>query len=412
MDITKMSGEHREIIWSESFINIFIVNIVMNTGLFMMNTLIPVYTDYLGASAAVVGAVSSMFALTALCIRPIAGPAMDYFRKNRLLTAAISFITVAFIFYECAGNYQTIMIARLIHGIGVGFTAPLGLALASNALPDKKMAYGIGVFSLGQAVSIAVGPAIGLKLKAVFGYHVTFFAGILLMAFCLVLSLRIHDDGYGSRAERFTFSLDKVIAPEVIIPAVIMFFLSGAYYCINTFMAIYGGLCGVENIGLFFTAYAVFLLASRPLCGKIADKYGLDKIIIPGLITFAAAFLLVSFSRSLPMFLISGAVSAFGYGICQPLIQTLCIQLVSRDRRGVAGNTNYLGVDCGTLIGPSLAGVIITHVYSSTQNKILGYVVMYRCMVIPILVGLLIFVINRKKLMQKIEEMTEERHYV
>lgn len=404
----KTGWESDGTVWNEAFISIFIVNIVLNIGLFMMNTLVPVYADHLGASADVVGAVSSMFAVTALCIRPLAGPSMDYFKKNRLLSAAVGSIALAFIFYDFAANIETIAVGRLIHGIGVGVSAPLCLAMASNALPNKKMAYGIGVFTLGQAISIAVGPAIALKLKAMVGYHITFSVGVILMVFCFILSLRLHAEEK-TRADRFRISFDKVVAREVIVPAIIMFFLSGSYYCINTFMAIYGGLYGIENIGLFFTAYAICLLASRPLSGKLADKYGLDRIVVPGMLFFAASFVMISFSRSLPMFLLAGAVSAFGYGICQPLIQTLCMQLVSRDRRGVASNTNYIGIDCGTLLGPSLAGIIITSLYNSTRCKVLGYVVMYRVMVIPILIGLLIFIIRRKELIQKLNEKSENK---
>ncbi len=73
-----MSAESKKVtMWNPTFISIFIVNFAMNMGQFMMNTLVPKYANYLGATAAVVGTVTSMFAITALAIRPLAGPAFD-----------------------------------------------------------------------------------------------------------------------------------------------------------------------------------------------------------------------------------------------------------------------------------------------------------------------------------------------
>ena len=77
-----MSAESKKVtMWNPTFIRIFIVNFDMNMVQFMMNTLVPKYANYLGATAAVVGSVTCMFAITALAIRPLAGRAFDYFSK-------------------------------------------------------------------------------------------------------------------------------------------------------------------------------------------------------------------------------------------------------------------------------------------------------------------------------------------
>ena len=391
----------QETIWSKAFINVFILNIAINFAQFMLNTLIPKYANSLGANATLVGMVSSMFAITALAIRPIGGPAISYFKKNKLLALAVGFISSAFVIYGFSKSIPMLIMGRLLHGMGMGLTAPICLALASDALPENKMASGIGVFSLAQAVSTAIGPYIGLKLAGLLGYNVSFFIGAAMMGLSMILCLRT-DTKEPERKEPFRIKLSNIVAKEVITPAVMMFFLGGAYASLNAFVVIYGGLRGVADISLYFTAYALCLLVSRPFSGRIADKYGLDKTLVPGMIIFALSFILVSFADSLPMFLLSGAVSAFGYGIIQPSVQTLCMQIVPRERRGVAGNTNYIGVDLGFLLTPTLAGTLATIVEGSTGSELTGYVTMYRLMVIPVLIGLTVFLINRKALLGKI----------
>lgn len=399
--------ESRQTIWNPAFISIFVINIALNLAQFMMNTLIPKYAEHLGATAVIVGMVSSMFAVTALGIRPIVGPASGYFRSNRLLAGAVGIIALAFLLYGLADSVPMIIIGRLLHGVGMGFLAPLSLSLASAALPSNRFAAGIGIFSLSQAVATAIGPMLGLELVRAFGYPVTFLIGAGMMTTVLLMALRLKAEA-PERNGRFKISINNVISPEVIVPAIIMFFLGGAYSCINSFILIYGKASGVEEIGLFFTAYAVCVLFSRPFSGRLADKYGLAKMLVPGIFIFALSFILISYARSLPMFLLAGAVSAFGYGICQPIIQTLCMKLVQKERRGIAGNTFYIGVDLGYLVTPIIAGAIVTYVQQEGGSLVEGYSLMYQMMVIPVFAALMIFLSRRKQLNRMEQEQSKQ----
>lgn len=398
-----LQGE--QTIWNPAFISIFIVNIALNMAQFMVNTLIPNYAQHMGATAVIVGMVSSLFAVTALGIRPIVGPATGYFRSNRLLAVSVGIIMLAFISYAFATSIPVLMVGRLLHGIGMGFLAPLSLSLATDALPSHKIASGIGIFSLGQAVSTAIGPSLGLALVHAFGYSVTFVVGAAILSVVLVLVLKLQTRE-PDKTGGFKISLNNIIATEVIVPAIMMFFLSGAYSSITSFILIYGKANGVEEIGLFFTAYAVCILFSRPFSGRMADKYGLGKMLVPGIFIFALSFFLISYARSLPMFLVAGAVSAFGYGICQPIIQTLCMKLVDKNRRGIAGNTSYIGVDLGYLLMPTVAGALVTYMQSQGKSIVEGYSVMFQVMTIPIVIALIVFLCTRKRL-TKLEQQAK-----
>ena len=202
--------------------------------------------------------------------------------------------------------------------------------------------------------------------------------------------------------ERFKISLNKIIAPEVLLPTLVIFFLAFAQSGINSFIAIFGELNGVKDIGLYFTASAICMIFIRPISGKIADKYGHDKSVIPGLFLFITALILISFSSTLPMFILAGAITAFGYGSSQPIIQTMIMQLVPKERRGAAGNTNFIGIDCAFLVGPTVAGFIIASIENSTGNEVLGFSLMFRIMVIPVIISMVILA-QQKKLLAKIK---------
>ena len=386
-------------IWSAAFISVFIANFATNMGQYMMNTLVPKYVNSLGAAASMVGTVTSMFAVTALLIRPVTGPAFDYFSKKKLYMLAIAVICLAFMGYSRSVSVEGMMIFRLVHGIGMGCTAPLGLSIATDTLPADKTASGIGVFSIGQAVATAIGPSIGLSLSEKIGYQSTFFIGAMVMLAACLLCLVIREKKPEHR-EPFKISLDRIIAVKALVPAAMYVFLSVSYSCINSYMAIYGGERGVDQIGLFFTAYAVVLLVSRPLSGALMDKKGLAAAMVPACILFAFAFFLVSIAHSLPMFLAAGAVSALGFGASQPAIQALCMRSVPPSRRGAAANTNYTGADLGNLLGPIIGGRVAEYAQGVTGSTAEGYAWMYRFMMIPMAVALLIFLVNRKQLIR------------
>lgn len=368
-------------------------------GMFMMNVLVPTYAAHLGATAAVVGLVTGMFAVTALAVRPIVGPATSYFKNNLLLAGSIFVTILALICYGLADRIEIIIVGRLLHGIGMGFFAPVSMALVSDRLPADKLASGIGIFSLGAALATALGPVIGLELAHRLGYKATFLLGALIMGIVLIFSLLLKS-AKPEREGGFRIQLGDIVAREILSVAIMMFFLSGAYSCVNYFIVLYGYAMGIKDIGLFFTSYAIFLFISRPFSGRIADKYGMDKILIPGMITFALSFILLSFSRTLPMFIVTGAVFAFGYGICQPIIHTLCLKLVNSERRGVAGNTVYMGTDLGYLTAPVFAGSIVTWVQNSGGTDVSAFAIMYRSMIVPIIIALFIFMWKKNKLLK------------
>jgi MFS family permease len=224
-------------IWNALFINVVIVNIAMNFGQFMMNTLISKFADYLGAAATVVGIVTSIFTVTALAVKPISGPAIDTFPKKRILVGAILTIMAAFITYSLAQDVTTIIIARLIHGMGMGFTASTCLALASDALPKSKLTQGISYFTLGQAVVSAVGPTIGLSLAARFGYNKAFAIGAVMMGCSAVLAAFMKTPPI-TKKKKFTISLNNMFAVEAVIPAVLQLFLAMSYGTISSFLVL------------------------------------------------------------------------------------------------------------------------------------------------------------------------------
>lgn len=385
---TSAKNEVPEKIWNPSFISVFIANMLMFMGQQMMNTLVAKYAKSLGAAPVIVGMVTSSFAYTALLFKIFAAPAIDTFNKKYILVGAMIVMATSYMGYSISRSIPVLFASRLLQGAGQAFSATCCLALATDTLPPDRLGAGISYFSLAQVICQSIGPSIGLALSRKLGYSVTFMIGAATMVCAAVMASRIKT--HFTRTKKYRLTISNLFAKEAILPSVLMFLLCMSYYNITTFLVIYAEERNAgTHIGYFFTVYAITLLFTRPLIGKFGDKHGLVKVFIPAMCCFSAAFFLLSFSSNIWMFLLAAFISAFGYGACQPSVQTLCMKCVPKEKRGAGSSTNYIGQDLGNIIGPIIAGAIAEH---------FGYSVMWRVMIIPVIIALIIVVFYREKI--------------
>jgi MFS family permease len=375
-------------IFNSIFITMFIVNMLVHLSFYMMSILSPIYADVLGAPATIVGFISSLFALTALFFRFIAGPVIDTYNRKNILIGSILILFFSYVGYSLSHTILMLIISRLLTGIGLAFGNTLILTIASDSLPIKKMGTGIGFFSLGIAGCNALAPALALKLSETLGYTPAFMinAGLMILTIGCVLTMKLSI----IRVKQFNMNLDNIIAKEILIPTFLLFFLAMTGHTINTFLVLFSEHQGISsNIGYYFTVSAIAMLITRPLIGKLSDRHGIVLAIIPSMVCFAGAILLISLSKTLIMFLIAGVLSAFGFGGCQPALFALCMKSVPKERRGAASSTSFMGIDLGSLIGPIFAGFLVEKT---------GYVRMWQIMIIPIFFIVLISIIFRNNI--------------
>ena len=402
-DMDKGTNKRPDSIWNPMFISVFIANFCQQMGQQMMNSLVPKYSNSIGIAPSLVGVIVSVFAFTALLSRPITGPALDSFSKKKLLILMQSFVFISFLGYGLSRNASSIMISRVFHGIGAGVTAPLCLALASNSLPDDRLANGVGVFTLGQAVAQAIGPNVGIVLSEAIGFNKTFFIGAAITGLAIILSCFIHEPE--TKRLPYKITLNRIFSRGGIKPAILMMFLGMCYNCISSYIPVYGEVRGIPNIGWFFTAYAVTLIFTRPTFGKLQDKYGFDKVLFPGFVLLIFCLIILSRSDSMPMFLLAAVIGGLGYGVSQSAIQALSMRCSLREERGAAGSTNYIGMDVGSMIGPIIAGNLIEAMQASTGSDVIAYSRMYLFMTIPMVFAFLFLLWQKKSIAETVEKM-------
>ncbi len=404
-----MAAEYKvpEKLWNKGFILLFIANLFMHMGQQTITTLVPKYASAMGAAATIVGVASSAFAISALLSKPFTSPAFSCVNKRNLLILSAIIYLVAYVVFYIAPSPGWLIAGRLLQGIGTGIAAPVSLSLACDNIPEGSFSKGVSMFSLGQAFGQAVGPSVGLSLSRSIGYKNTFIICFIAMAICLVLCFFVSGKPPAEGA-KYRIRLDTIIDKRALPTAVTMTFITMAYACIPSFLAIYGELLGIDQIGLYFTVYAIAILVLRFATGGLADRFGYRLVLVASLVCFGITFLMFSISRSLVGFIIAALFSALGYGITLPNIQALCMSSVPADRRGVASNTMYFFQDIGQSVGPWLAGMLIdalilahsvTKGSPTAEDKVYAYSTTYLAVIacIAIAIALVIIITKKKK---------------
>lgn len=375
-------------IWNRTFIGIFFTSMTLNLGQYMSNALLAKYADSMGTQASLIGMLMSMFAITAMALKIVSGPAMDTFNKKHMLMAAMAVYSVAYFGFSISSNVSSLMVFRLLQGGGNAFGNVCALTLVAGALPREKYGTGMGYFSLAQVTSQAVGPALGLFVVDFVGFKTTYtiIACIMLLSAVVASTIRFEY----RKTKSFRLDPRNIIAKEAILPASITMLMSMGFMTIGSFLVVSSAKAGISaNVGLFFTVYAVTLLMTRPFVGKLVDRFGLIRIAIPAILVSGVSFVLISVAANLWVLMAAAVINACGYGAVQPSLQALTMKAVPKERRGAGSSTNYLGQDFGTLLGPALAGVLA---------QTIGYSSMWRLMTIPFGLCVVLVVVFRKRI--------------
>jgi len=396
-------------IWTIGFISIFITSLAMNMGMYMSNSILAVYANFLGATPTVVGFTMSTFAVSAIVFRFFSAPIMDTFNRKYVVMLATLVLAVAFFGFSISTSIPAVLGFRLVQGAGMAFGNACCLAIVAGMLPKEKYSSGIAYFSLGTVISGAIGPFVGLMLKDLVGFQMTYLinAGVLLVAVFFASRIKIDF----KRTKKLKLSFSNFIAKEALVPTSVGLILSLGLSTVNSFLILFATSIQVENIGLFFTVSAITMLVTRPLVGKLIDRFGLVKVSVPALLCNFVAFLMISASTSIWLFLLAAFISAFGSGACQPAVQALAMKSVTNERRGAASSTNFIGLDLGSLFGPTIAGSIVQssgEVQINADESVPNYVPMWRIMSFIYIIGMLILIFFRRRI-AKIEKDFDAR---
>ena len=299
--------------------------------------------------------------------------------------------------FNLTTSLDAIFVLRGLHGVVFALGTTVMSALAVLVLPPSRKGEGINMFAIFSNVAMVLGPAIGLYALSSYGSMALYIFLTAMTGLAMLLSNVIplsKELALPKLSKRKGWHISQFIESKSLPWALMGLFIGFTYSGVLVFIPIELNSMGAGIWGsAFFAIFALMIIISRPLVGKVYARYGSKFIIYPGLGLFILGlFILGLFGLGLattPMAIILTAqLLGLGYGAAKPAFQALAIQSAPIERAGVSTATYFLALDIS--VG---AGSIILALLANA----LGYQYLYIIAALVMVIALSLYHVWIKK---------------
>jgi len=259
--------------------------------------------------------------------------------------------------YLAAPPFWPFLIVRILQGVGLAFFSTASVALIANFTSENRRGQIISYYFLSFNFAFALAPYFGMLLINEFGFTVLFLVCTALSLCTLFITLKLREV-HGVPVENKSIQNQPFLNRDVLPSAIMAFLLNVIWGSLGAFFPLYALGHGVSNPGIFFAFLAITLILGRSLGGRILDMYAREKVIIPCLIVVIISIVILTFSTTLPMFILVAIIFGTGWAFLYPSLVVYAVEN-SASARGPAMGTFTALADLGAGIGPMIMGMIL-----------------------------------------------------
>ncbi|MCT3098996.1 MFS transporter [Lactococcus lactis] len=357
----------KEKLWTTTFVVNMLLNFIFYLVFYLPTVVIGTMAmERYHASASIAGILSGIFIVGGFIARLWAGNNMKRLGAKKLLyigTLIYFLLTFAYFFVH---SVVLLLILRLVHGLGFGIAATASGTLAGAIVPSSRRGEGIGYYALSVTLSSAVGPFLSIFLYRTSGFYSLIWLSALLLFIALVGIFFIHVEKTTDNSNSVNNKVHKKFAwsnyfeKEALPISLIAFLIGISYSSILSFMDAYARNIHLsEAASFFFLVYAITVLLSRPITGRVFDGFGDNFVMYPTYLFFALGLLLIGFAHSGWMLLLAAIFIGLGYGSFSPFGQAIAIRNSEAHRLGITTSTFFGFMDMGVGFGPFILGMFM-----------------------------------------------------
>ena len=357
----------KEKLWTTTFVVNMLLNFIFYLVFYLPTVVIGTMAmERYHASASIAGILSGIFIVGGFIARLWAGNNMKRLGAKKLLyigTLIYFLLTFAYFFVH---SVVLLLILRLVHGLGFGIAATASGTLDGAIVPSSRRGEGIGYYALSVTLSSAVGPFLSMFLYRTSGFYSLIWLSALLLFIALVGIFFIHVEKTTDSSNSVDNKVHKKFAwsnyfeKEALPISLIAFLIGISYSSILSFMDAYARNIHLsEAASFFFLVYAITVLLSRPITGRVFDGFGDNFVMYPTYLFFALGLLLIGFAHSGWMLLLAAIFIGLGYGSFSPFGQAIAIRNSEAHRLGITTSTFFGFMDMGVGFGPFILGMFM-----------------------------------------------------
>lgn len=355
---------NRPKLWTKNFLMICGINFFTHIVFYSLLATVTQYViGHFDRSQSDAGLAVGIYVIMAVVARLFGGKIVNVVGSKKILLISSVVFFFAVLAYHLATTFTLFIIVRAIHGLTFGFLTTATNAIMADIIPDERRGEGTGYYATAMNIAMATGPFIGLFMLRAATFDM-FIWVLVFTAFCNLLGIFLTVPGHKyskvRKKEKLTFSLSDMFEKRALPIAFCMFTLALGYSSLLAYLASYTEKIGHGEVATyFFVVYAVALVLTRPITGRLFDRFGENKLTYPMLILLVIGYFVLSQASSGWMILLASALIGIGFGTVQSNYLAIAIKVASKSSKATATSTFFILMDLAIGIGPYLYGVLL-----------------------------------------------------
>jgi len=365
----------KEPIFTQKFILTFLSLLTQAIVMYLLITTISEHATDLGATATIAGLISGIYIFGSLCSRICSGRAMETLGWKRIAIWSSAIHCLACGGYFFADSVGLLLLVRFIHGLSFGAASNAVSTIGRSILPKDRFAEGCGYLMLATTLAVGLGPFIGGQVYGHFGSDGCFIAAMLMglasLIFIWFVDVHKYDPATSPEPKAKEIKADPPVGINRYIEVKALPISSVSALCglgyigIITFGRLFATAENLMHIFVyFFLIYAFVLIFSRPLAGKIQDKYGNKIVCYSSLWAQVIGLTLLALYPSTITVILCAIGCGLGFGTILSANYAVACKSVPTHRFSYAVSTYYMLSDIAFGLGPAFLGFLVAETNS------------------------------------------------
>jgi MFS family permease len=348
----------------------------------MVWSMIAVYGQSLGASAAIIGLMVSAFGGARLIVNIPAGYASERFGRRRMMSLGCIITAIASFAVAATSSIGAFFACLLFMGVASSVVITSALAAVADLGEPERRLHDMSVYQGANVIGMSLGPALGGLAAGLWGYGAAylingFIALFGVLAFALMPWPNKTSKKIGTRAAPVRL---QTLAKEGFYIGLICFSLFyvrvASNWILMPLIAQSRFHMSLSTIGLILTCGALANLSVLFFTPLLARLFGRERVIVLSCILSLVGCAVLAFGDRPEYVWLSSILFGVGGGIAFPTITAYAADVAPANQRGPVMGLLRTAQDLALILGPFFTGLLADHLGLGFQGGLLGCLVL------------------------------------
>ena len=374
------------------------IPLIMTLGNSMFIPVLPKLEEKVGITSFQSSMIITSYSISAIFLIPVAGYLSDRFGRKMVILPSLVFALIGgliagFASWKMEDPYTTIIIGRVLQGIGAAGAMPIVLPLVGDLYQDddEKISSTLGIIETSNTFGKVLSPILGSLLAAILWFLPFFSISVLsLISFALILFFvkAPKDKDEPVKFKEFLSNTKQVFKEKgkwlytiFLNGVLVMLILFSMLFFLSENLEKAHDMKGIKK-GFVLAIPLLLLCISSFISGrKIKGDLGLmKKIIIVGLIAMSISIAFVGFtSKKLILMLVVSSIVGIAIGALLPALDAIITENIKKELRGTVSSFYSSARFIGVAAGPPIMSLVMKDFLnvSYITAGVLGFILLF-----------------------------------